>query len=162
MIPIPLAWAIGRSSRDARVIQAVVVMDKAGVHIERRENSLPQIHRIDSETDATDSAFLLQFHHRLIAFREGPLRVFTSLVFDIVNVNQIEIFGSQSFCALLDRLANPGTRVVKCIFAISARLCVFARPSLKGNSGHAGRHVAPFQEQSQRRCLRRPVPHRSS
>jgi hypothetical protein len=107
MIPIPFASAIGSSSVHSRVVQAVVIMDQAGIDVERRENSHPEIYRINSEADATYTPFPFQLQHRLIAFGESPLGVLTSLVFDIVDVNQIEIVSPQAFSTLVNRLANP-------------------------------------------------------
>ena len=84
----------GQQFRNSRIVKTVVLVHEACIHVERRQDSFPEIHGINPETDAPNSPFPLQLHYRLIAFGKGLLGVLPPLAFDIVNVDQIKVISA--------------------------------------------------------------------
>jgi len=70
-----------------------VVVYQPGIDVVVIENPLPEIHWIDAEANRADPALGLQFPHRVQPFAQGPFGVTTTLVFDVVEVDDVEIVG---------------------------------------------------------------------
>lgn len=109
-----------------RIVQAVVIVNQRGIDIQGREDPLPQIHRVDAEADACNPTFPLQFLNRLVPFGQGPLGVLSSLVLDVVDVDDIDIVHAQPPGAFIQRSPYAGARVVQGVVAVAAGLRVLA------------------------------------
>ena len=84
-----------------------MVVDQAGVDVVVVEDPMPEIDRIDAETDRADAALALEFLHGGQPFGQGPLGVLPPLVLDIVDVDDVEVFDAQPCGALVQRGPDP-------------------------------------------------------
>src|SRR5487761_2311828 len=112
--------------RRAGVLQRVMVVNQGGVRRQRVEDAMPQVHRVDSEADVPDAAGLLQLQQRLNALAQRPLRAATVLVFEIVEMDEVEVIGAETARTFIERGADAGAGIVEGVVAVAAGLRVFA------------------------------------
>jgi hypothetical protein len=85
MIPMFFLPPKGQKIQKLRVAQTIVVMDEPRVDVYSAKDSLPEIHRVNPETDSSDAALFLEIAKRIEAFTQSPLRVLSALVFNVVE-----------------------------------------------------------------------------
>ena len=81
---------------------------------------------LDSATDIADAPFPFRFPQRFQSLGQSPFRVTAVLVFEVMEMDDVEIFRAESSRAFVERSADAGARVIERVVAVAAGLCVFA------------------------------------
>src|ERR1700677_165614 len=82
--------------QELSVVQAIVVVHQRSVYLQRRENAHPKIHGINAKAYAPDAPFPLQLLYCVVSLGKRPFGVFPILIFDVVDMNEIEVVDTQA------------------------------------------------------------------